>query len=93
MNYAKKQWIKIDKFDPKVKEDKLVQYQNQENIVLINFKTKKNKKDYQQHYECRSDLNCHFQIKLSQKNDIVQMFSSGQHSHHKDLGSVGNLYF
>ncbi len=91
ITHPRRKWIKIEKFDPKEKQEKIQNYQTRENIILINFKTKINKNDYQQHYQCRSQPDCPFQIKLSEKDSKVQMFIFGQHSHNKDLESLGNF--
>ena len=69
------------------------EYQKKENIVLICFKTKKNKKDYQTHFQCKSKPDCPFRAKLSETEKITILYTSESHNHDRCAEDLGIIFF
>lgn len=74
-----------------MKDKKLQEYQEKENVILICFKTKKNQKDYQAHFKCKSGVECPFRIKLCDKDSKIELFASDMHNHDQCLEDIGKI--
>jgi len=60
--------------------------------ILIAFKTKNTKKNFQYHFQCSLKEDCPFQVKLSESKGNIDMFCSGNHSHEKNTEEIGIIH-